>query len=68
MTIEKTNEDSTIITYSRSSIYGAAVESPGPFQFGISMITEVTTVRTMIAATSLGIGTPGIGRHSIQAS
>jgi hypothetical protein len=32
------------------------------------MITEVTTVRTMIAAISLGIGTPRIGRHSIQAS
>jgi hypothetical protein len=30
------------------------------------MITEVMTVRTTIAAISLGIGTSRIARHSIQ--
>ena len=30
----------------------AAVDACSPFQFGISMITEVTTVRTRTAATS----------------
>jgi hypothetical protein len=30
------------------------------------MITEVITVSTITAAISLGIGTPRIGRHSIQ--
>ena len=68
MTIEKTNDESTIITSSRSSILGAAVEASSPFQFGISMITEVTTVSTITAAISLGMGTPRIGRHSIQAT
>jgi hypothetical protein len=48
------------------SILSAAVEPCSPSQFGISMITEVMTVRTMMAAISLGIGTPRIARHSIQ--
>jgi hypothetical protein len=66
MTIEKTNDESTIITSSKLSILPAAVDPSSPFQFGISMITEVTTVRTITAAISLGIGTPRIGRDSIQ--
>ena len=33
-----------------------------PFQSGINMITEVTTVRTIVAATSFRYGTPCIGR------
>src|SRR3954469_3891680 len=60
MTIEKTNDESTIITSSSVSILSAAVDPWLPFQFGISMITEVTTVRTSTAAISLGIGTPRI--------
>jgi hypothetical protein len=66
MTIEKTNDESTIITSSRSSIFGAAVDASWPFQFGISMITEVITVSTTTAASSLAMGTPRIGPHSIQ--
>src|SRR5882757_9267456 len=68
ITIEKTNDESTIITSSNVSILLAAVDACSPFQFGISMITEVTTVRTMIAAISLARGMPRIGRHSIQGS
>ena len=53
MTIEKTNELSTIITSSSVSIWSASVEPAKPFQSGISMITEVTTVSTTIAPASL---------------
>src|SRR5829696_2580995 len=58
MTIEKTKEESTIITSSSVSILPAAVDPCSPFQSGISMITEVMAVRTSTAAISLGIGTP----------
>src|SRR5215203_3325410 len=61
MTIEKTNDESTIITSSSVSILLAAVDACSPSQFGISMITEVTTVRTRIAAISLGRGRPRTG-------
>src|SRR3954453_10390937 len=61
MTIEKTNEESTIITSSSVSILPAAVDACSPSQFGISMITEVTAVRTSIAAISLGRGRPRTG-------
>src|SRR5918996_3740574 len=68
ITIENTNEESTIPTSSRVSIVPAAVEPWSPFQSGISMITEVTAVRTRTAAISLARGTPCIARHSIQGS
>ncbi len=68
MTVEKTNDDSTINTSSNVSILFAAVDAASPFQFGINMITEVTTVRTMTAAISFARGSPRIGRHSIHDS
>src|SRR5215207_38635 len=68
ITIENTNDESTIPTSSRVSIVPAAVEPWSPFQSGISMITEVTVVRTRIAAISLPRGTPCIARNSIQES
>ena len=46
----------------------AAVEASSPFQFGISMITEVITVRTTTATISFAKGMPRIGRHSIHAA
>src|SRR5918995_6498446 len=68
ITIENTNDESTIPTSSRVSIVPAAVEPWSPFQSGISMITEVTTVRASTAAISLASGTPCIARDSIQES
>src|SRR5215207_133562 len=58
MTIEKTNDESTIITSSNVSILGAAVDPCSPFQSGISMITELTIVSKITAAISFPIGTP----------
>src|SRR4051812_35881338 len=56
MTIEKTNDESTIITSSRSSILGAAVEPPPPSQLIDTMTADITAVRTRIAAISFASG------------
>jgi hypothetical protein len=53
MTSEKTKQDITMVTVRRSSMGPAAVDAAGPFQFGISIRTVLTTVRTIVAQASL---------------
>ncbi len=56
MTSEKTKAERTIITLSRWSIFGAAVEPPWPFQLIGTITAEITAVPATVAASIFAIG------------
>ena len=56
MTSEKTIDERTIITLSRSSIFGAAVEASSPFQLIESITAEIAAAIARVAASILAIG------------
>ena len=56
MTSEKTNDERTIITLSRSSIFGAAVEASWPFQLIDSITAEMAAASATVAAIIFTIG------------
>src|SRR5688500_169824 len=65
MTIAKTNVERTIITSRRRSILSASTEPFIPFQSGMSMMIEPTTVRTRISTMSLGRSFRGMRAGSL---
>ena len=62
MTSEKTKDESTIITSSRVSIFGAAVEPCWPSQLMLSITADITTVSPTVAASIFAIGRRPIWR------
>ena len=56
MTSEKTKDERTIITVSRSSIFGAAVEACWPSQLIETITAEIAAVSATVAASIFTIG------------
>ncbi len=56
MTSEKTKAERTIITLSRSSIFGAAVEASWPSQLIDSITAEIAVAIATVAASIFTIG------------
>ena len=56
MTSEKTNDERTIITLRRLSIFGAAVEACWPSQLIETMTADIATVNRSVARSIFTIG------------
>ena len=68
MTIAKTIDESTIMMFSRLSIFGAAVESSAPSQLIDNITAEIAAARATMAPAILAIGRRFVNtaRHSID--